>query len=197
MDRILAFLLAAALGGAGGGFLVHALAPPAASDVGVAGAGRLAADNALADQLAGIEQRLDALGATRGLGPGLRPGAAPREGTPPPANVQLDDATIEALAARLDERMKSTVKDAVAEAGAEGGETRSRRRPERKRVALADAARELELSTSQEEALRELYAGMEEKVYAMLAGEDGDPEEVRRDVAMVKADRSKTFEVVG
>jgi hypothetical protein len=197
MDRFLALLLAAALGGAGGGFLVHTMAPSGSGGGSLGASGGPGSQAALVAQLEGIERRLDTLGAGTARGPGLKPGAAALEGTAPrSAPLALDEGAVEALAAQLAVRMKDSVKDAVEEAGL-GTRGQAPRRAERKRVSLAAAAKELELSTSQEEALRELYTDMESKVFKMLAGENGDPEEVRRDVEMAKADKSKTFEVVG
>lgn len=197
MERFLSLLLASALGGAAGGFVVHLVGPARGSGGDVSATGSVADAERLGERLLGIEERLAAIASEGGPSarPGLR-GAPP--GRPPGARPgEMDEATLDVLSAKLAERMESTVKKAVSEAveNNKGEETPQRER--RKRVSLAEAAKQLELSTTQEEQLRELYGELENEVFTMLAGKDGDPDEVRRDVQTAKDDPAKTMEVVG
>ena len=196
MERFLSLLLASALGGAAGGFVVHLVGPARGAGGDVSTTGSAAEADRLGERLLGIEERLAALAAEGG--PGARPGlrGAPPGRPPAPRPGEMDEATLEVLSAKLAERMESTVKKAVSEA-VEGTSSETPRRERRQRVSLSEAAKQLELSTNQEEQLRELYGDLENEVYTMLAGKDGDPEDVRRDVQTAKDDPSKTMEVVG
>ncbi|MGE0193229.1 MAG: hypothetical protein AB7T63_14435 [Planctomycetota bacterium] len=196
MERFLSLLLASALGGAAGGFVMHLVGPARGGGSDVAAGASEAEAKRLGELLSGIEQRIEALASEGGAAgrPGLRGAPPGRPLAPRPG--EIDEATLEVLSAKLAERMEDTVKKAVSEA-VESGSSDTPRRERRKRVSLAEAAKQLELSTTQEEQLRELYGELENEVYTMLAGKDGDPEEVRRDVQTAKDDPAKTMEVVG
>ncbi len=202
MERFLALLLASALGGAAGGFLVHTFAPgaPRPNEIGVMGD---ASGASIAERLAAIERRLvDGGMESASDAPSLR--SSGRASSVPgvlSGQPTIDTTTMERLAAGVAEKLSQQMKDSVQEAlraerdrEAEDDEPA---RPAPRRVTLADAARELDLDAAQEQALRDLYTEIENDAYRLVAGEDGDPEEVRRDVQGAKSDPTKRMQVVG
>ncbi len=95
--------------------------------------------------------------------------------------------------ARIDERLAS-IEDKLG--GAEG-EVALPKRPIKKRVSLSEAAGALELSGAQEDELRAIYDRYQNKMYKIAAGPDGDPEEVKREVAEAAKDPAKRMGLVG
>ncbi len=113
-----------------------------------------------------------------------------------------DEAVLDAILARYDERMRRVVGETVAEKlGAittvsDISEVVSL--PQKKKVTLAEFAQELELSSYQEDELRRLHEQTMEKMIALLATEeDGGVETVRRDLDEAKGDPTKATALMG
>jgi len=96
--------------------------------------------------------------------------------------LRLTAEAEQALLARVDERVVAAVDKKIDELQAEGVRIGRRGAPGKKKVTLAEAAVELELSGRQEDELRRIYDDSERRMLALLAGPDGDPEEVRREI---------------
>ncbi|MDJ0523382.1 MAG: hypothetical protein QNJ90_15030 [Planctomycetota bacterium] len=110
--------------------------------------------------------------------------AAPEGGSAPAGSL-----------ARIDERLASIEEKLGGDEASEMA--RAMRRPAKKRVSLAEAASELELSGAQEDELRRIYDDFHQKMYKMAAGPNGDPEEVKREVAAAAKDPTKAMGLVG
>lgn len=187
MDRWLLSLVVGLLGGAGGALAMRALLPGPEAAAGPGGG-----EPGLASRLERIEKvllTLEARGpslsgrAEGGAGPGLSSAAQVLASSDGQA---LRHALREEVAAALDTRLEALEKAAKgAQAPAAAPE------PKKRRVALAEAAHELALSSSEEAALRKIYADAEEKMLKVVAGPDGDVEAVRRDVEEAKRDPKK------
>jgi len=67
--------------------------------------------------------------------------------------------------------------------------------PKKKRLALAEAARALELSGPQEDGLRRIYEETNQHYYKMLAAPDGDPQDVRRELEEAAGDPARARSV--
>lgn len=185
MDRFAIILLASALGAAGGVLVAQAAQTPT-SAVAVA-----VLPDELEERLKRIEDKLDD-----------RPEPLTLRGnpvTPPPAPAGFDPGSEQgkALLKAIADTVKSETRSTLAEMQAEEGTTvrRTPRRPQRKRMALSDVARELELSSSEESALRDHYDRINEKAIKLLAGDEGNVDEVRADLESVKKDPSKRMTV--
>jgi hypothetical protein len=187
MDRWLIALLAGLAGGAGGALAVRLLTDgrpeaAAASDDGVL--------RDVRDRLVAIEARLarpkaslaDAGDPARGgAGPGGGPSVGP--GTTSSGDVvSIARADLEAMAERAAEvaleKNAKTRKEAAAE-------------PVKKRVSLADASRELQLTGAQEDELRRFYAEQTDKYLKLFAEPEGDAESLRRELDAAKDDAAK------
>jgi hypothetical protein len=185
MNQTMLALLVGLLAGIAGAFTVHLLEGGGEGG----GVGGAADWQPVQERLASIERQLEARGAQPGT-LATRPGV-------PSASVSRDDSdaggallaaagpqALDALLARIDERVGATVEKKLEEARAEEGESsrRGRGRRNRKRVSLADAARELELKGQQEDELRRIFESSQQRMFKLMAGPDGDPEEVKREV---------------
>ena len=193
MQNTLLALVVGLVGGVGGALAVNHFAGPTANSEPV-DAGVAAADPQTA-RLDAIEQELARLSA-----PSL-------QGTP----TANDGATLEALAKRIEaldkelgERVTAEVTKAVEENAAtqveELGSLAARmggRRTPRKKMNLADASRDLGLSAAQEDDVRRAMADYESKMLGLLAGEDGDTEAVKADLAKLREDPNQAMAVMG
>ena len=187
--------LAAATGGV---FLMDALR----TEQGESGAGPTDL-SAIESRLRSIEVRLPAAGAiggaqlaTNGIPPAVldrleaierairaAPGLAGAEaGAPAPAGSL----------ARIDERLAS-----IEEKLGSDAEVSAPKRRTKKRVSLAEAAAALELSGAQEDELDQIYTRFHDKMYKLAAGPNGDPEEVKREVAAAAKDPTKAMGLMG
>lgn len=183
MDRWIVALLVGLLGGVGGALAVNLLLPPKAA----APEGGSEAGSALATQLARLEPALRALESS---GPTLE-GAPLRAGA---AGVPLDAAQMADLRKAVREELATVIDqriDKLKPAGGEAAAPAARRESEKKRVSLADASRALDLSASEEDALRRIYAESQEKMMRLVAGDGGDVEAVRREVDEARRDPKK------
>ncbi len=192
MDRWIAALLAGLVGGVGGTLAVRELfPPPAASELGSQGTGGVDA------RLERIEASLAALAAR---GPMLEGSAGPAGGRSDvggpggmgavaltgPAGEAFKKALREELGAALDQRLEK-----LGKASDELEQLARVKPPEKKRVNLADAARDLELTAQQEDELRRVYTTSQDKMLRLAAGEGGDIEAVRREVEEASRDPKK------
>ena len=176
MDKFLAGLLGSALGAAVAVFVMQSINAPQVGDT----------PEALAEveaQLSRIEAKLDQRSARapqtlRGRAP---EGVAAADFSPTSAQGK---AFLEAVATRV----KAATKEAVAEAtpDASSAPPQRRARPRRQRKSLSDVATALELSSAEEEALRQLYAKSQNDFLHLLAGEEGDLDEVKRDLEALR-----------
>ncbi len=200
MDKFLPMLLSAVLGGAVGGGLVHVLGPGADADTrATAAIGDLALTDAQIETLYGqmeAHRRKVAEGDNATL-------SAPKGNemlTAPPA---LTDAQMDALIARHQAKLEAStkkmiedqVKEAVASAS-DGERPRRSRRPRRQRKSLADAAAELQLSSAEEQALRDHYENITNKALGMLVVEGETIEDVRRELEAAKDDPTKRMNLI-
>ncbi len=126
-------------------------------------------------------------------------GGAALEGSAP-MRFSLDDESL----AKLKAATKETVKETLAELKSEepAGELmlpgRGRRmRPSKKRLSLADAAADFGLSSGEEAELRDIYQDTMDKAVKLIAGEDGDADQVRKDLEAMRTDPSKRVAMMG
>ena len=194
MNNVFAALVVGLVAGVGGALTLHLLGGMSGGDDG---------DGASVD-LAPIEQRLGTiereLQAIRNppetlTSPAMREGARTGAGAALPGG----DEAVESLLAKIDERVGKTVERKFEEMKAGDDEKKEGRnaRPERRRVSLARAAQELELTGQQEDELRRIYQESQDKVFALLAKPDGDPEEVKREIMEAVGTPEGTGKVIG
>ena len=158
--------------------------------------------SAIEERLRSIEERLPAAGAiggaqlaTQGIPPALldRLEAIERALTAGPGVGGAEAAAAPAGSlARIDERLASIEE----KLGSEGAVAVPKRRT-KKRISLAEAAGELELSGQQEDELGQIYSRFHDKMYKFAAGPNGDPEEVKREVAAAAKDPTKAMGLIG
>ncbi len=196
MNQFGVALLVGLLAGGAGGLGVHLLA-----DSGATGGGSVTDEADLASinaRLERIEAALDKRGLTSA--PTLR-GTAPAPDDAKPA-APLDER-FEALAARLEERLKPVVAESVQasmkevmaaneEALAEEFEA-----PAKRKATLAEVAAELELSREEEEAVRRIARESTDAFFELLAGKDGNAEDVKREFEEAKNDPKRKSEISG
>jgi hypothetical protein len=190
MDRWIIALVVGLLGGVGGAIAVRLLFAEAPS-------------HAVETPAGGVDERLErieaSLASLAARGPLLEAApAAPRSGAggadgaglglafTGPQGEAFKQALREELGAALDQHAAK-----VRAAGDEAARAAKAKDPEKKRVSLADAARELALTAQQEDELRRIYADSQEKMMRLVAGENGDVEAVRRDLDEAKRDPKK------
>lgn len=180
MNQTLLALVVGVLAGAGGAFVVHTLQ-------GDASGGASSLDWApIQERLDGIEERLEARANPPGTLATREGGRSDGEAVGSALLAGESNAALDSLLAKIDDRVGKTVEQKLAEARAEEGEEafsrRGGRRRGRKRVSLADAARELELTAQQEDELRRIFEDNQRRFFKLMAGPAGDPEEVKREV---------------
>jgi|GEM_PF-5014317 len=192
MDRWIAALLAGLVGGVGGTLAVRQLCPPPA------------ACELEAQASGGVDARLEriegSLAALAARGPMLEGSAEPAGGRADaggpggmgsalltgPAGEAFKKALREELGLVLDQRLEK-----LRASGEESAKSARQKQSEKKRVHLADAARDLELTAQQEDELRRAYAGSQDKMLRLVAGENGDVEALRREVDEAARDPKK------
>lgn len=176
------------LGGVAGAFGAQALLERENS---TSGDGDLAADRTLSARLDRLEEAME----VRGLLTARLEGRAETAGGTAQTGLSEEvlQAYEEALAKRLEPRVKSQVEEAVRELEEEKGDEEGGRRGRRGRPRkdLAEVAREVGLSASEEDELRRIYADSQNKLFAMMAGPDGDVEQVRQDFEAFRNDETK------
>ncbi len=185
MDRWLLGLVAGVLGGAGGALALRLTLPEArgAASLESPEAGGAARLERLERLLAALEARGPAL---EGRHPDPAAGAAQDAARllATEGGQALRKALREEVVAALDTRIEALEKAGKAAAAPAAAPEGAKKR----RVALAEAARELALSSDEEAALRKIYADAEEKMLKVVAGPEGDVEAVRKDLEDAKRD---------
>ena len=189
MNQFVTLLLAALLGGVTAGATIHFLRASQGGSASLDGEGAKG-------QAADLQQEILALRKQMrdwdvGREPQLRASAPAAAGAG--AQGAISQQVIDALAERIESTVKTSVNEAM-EAKSESSATPPRRR--RKRVSLAEAAEEMRLSAQETDDLKELYEGIREKAISIVAGEDGDPDEVRRDLESVRNNPAKAMEML-
>ena len=192
MKYALVSIVLGLLGGVVGAVGARAWLDREASDE--AGGGDLASERSLGDRLDRLEEALEA----RGLLTARLEGSG--EERTLPSDLALPEEVLaryeEILAKRLEPRVQSQVEEAVQalkEKEEEGGRRGRRGRP---RKELAEVAREIGLSAGEEDALRRIYADTQDRLFKMMAGPDGDVEQVKRDFTAFKEDETKRPQLV-
>ena len=188
MNNVFLALLVGLLAGGVGGYAVYA----ASSDSGAAGPTEGAAVDltSLDERLGRIEALLDR--------------EAPMTLRGAPGAAMDAEAVAVAVAERLEGQMKDSVRDGVRDVWQEMGaptsaaaEIPGMTRKRKKAATLAEAAADLGLSSTEENDLREIYEATIERALDLLAGKDGDREEVRRDFERIKTDPNARMMMIG
>jgi hypothetical protein len=187
MDRFLIALFAGIVGGAAGALAVHLVAPETeAADAAAAPDAALLRE--VRDRLSAVEDRLarptPVLGTRAGADGGAPSGGGevgPLGGAP--GGLPSAEA-IEAIAARAAEKALA--------AHAERAGASAKPEPEgKKRAPLAEVARDLRLTSAQEDDLRRIYAERIDRYLRIVTEPDGDPEALRRELDEAKDDPGK------
>ncbi len=100
----------------------------------------------------------------------------------------LEDSLLERIQPRVEEVVTAKW-EALKESSSEQDEAGSRRGG-RRRLPLAEVAAEIGISAGDEDELRRIYKDSEERMIQLMAGEDGDVEQVRRDIELATNDES-------
>src|SRR5262245_28386508 len=195
--RFLLPFLAAVLGGAAGTFAVLRLDRVTASGAAEATLDARSPDD-LRREVADLRKALERSGAVAPAGappllgrPEAPTGASAAGGASsdvlPFSKTDLEAAIEKATAAafeRRDERDKEQAEKAKKSAA-------------KRRVALAEAARELNLSSSQEDAVRRAYDEATERFLKAMTDPDGDPAALRRELEDARGDKAKKAALTG
>lgn len=195
MNNVLLALVVGLLAGIGGAFAVHMITtdPSPAEPVG----GSV--------DLSGIDARLAKIEAALGREDALTlRGSADGGG---PMSSEDREAIAMSVARQLETQMKGTVKEGVREAWSDmntagaiemgARELPGAARVGRKKASIREAAAELGLSSTEENEVRRAYEDSIEKAIDLLAGEDGDREEVRRDFERLQSDPAARMAMFG
>lgn len=184
--------VAGLLGAAAGAFVATRWAPgPGSRDVPAEGSAASVAE--LRDEVAGLRlllERPGALGAPAALGArAAGDGAAPGEGAARPGDAPLRLADVEAVVTKAVEGALAQ-RDADAKAAAAAAKAPKPRKP------LAEVARELNLTGTQEDAVRAAYREATDRMLKVMAEPESDPETLRRELEAAKGDRAKSMGLV-
>lgn len=176
------------LGGVAGAFGARALVEQEAAE---GSSGDLAADRSLSERLDRLEQALEDRGllTARLEGRGEDGAVAAAPGLSEEALTTYEELLAKRLAPRVKSQVEQAVKELEEAKGEDEGDRRGRRG--RPRKDLAEVAREIGLSSSEEDELRRIYADSQNKLLAMMAGPDGDVEQVKRDFEAFRNDDMK------
>lgn len=192
MDRWIAALLAGLVGGVGGTLAVRQLFPQAAPyEIESQGSGGV---DARLERIEGSLAALAARGPMLEGSSGPAGGRADTGGSGGVASALLTGPEGEAFKKALREELGLVLDQRLEKLRASSDEIAKIARPkqpEKKRVNLADAARDLELTAQQEDELRRVYAASQDKMLRLAAGENGDVEAVRREVDEAARDPKK------
>ncbi len=192
MDKLIVPLLVGLIAGAGGVFVGRSFsksstAPATSVDTG-----------ALEDRIASLETAL----AKQTPGAALLEGDARPTGTRRSPGMGVGSETLtaeqlEALAEQLEPSMRAAAKMEIDERiEASGGiEGLIQDEVQKKKITLAELAREMDLSADQEVEIRELARASTDEFLKVLAGEDQTIEDVRRDFEDAKGDPSRQAEL--
>jgi DnaJ-domain-containing protein 1 len=192
MSRFLVPFVAALLGASAGTYAVLRFAPP--TSPAAPAAGEAAADGDVKAELAAIRRWLERPGSVRAPGTlaasptaATGAGAAPAgtaDGSRPLTTADLEAAVAKAVEATLDERAEADKAAAAAE------------KAPKPRKTLAEVARELNLSSAQEDAVRQAYREAGDRLLKVMAEPESDAETLRRELEAAKGDQGKTMGLV-
>ncbi|MBL9086024.1 MAG: hypothetical protein JNM10_02690 [Planctomycetia bacterium] len=196
MSRFAVPFVAALLGAAAGTFAVQRFAP--ATPSAAPAAGDATTDGDVKAELAAIRRWLErpgALGAPRTLAASPGPaaggaagaqgtGTAGADGARPLTSADLEAAVAKAVEATLEKRAEADKAAAAAE------KTPKPRKP------LAEVARELNLSSAQEDEVRQAYREATDRLLKVMAEPETDAESLRRELEAAKGDQGKTMGLV-
>lgn len=196
MSRFAVPFVAALLGGAAGTFAVQRLAPPTTTSA--PAAGDAATDGDVKAELAAIRRWLERPGAIGAPGtlaatPGPAGGAAAgahgagsgaADGARPLTSADLEAAVAKAVEATLEKRAEADKAAAAAE------------KAPKPRKSLAEVARELNLSSAQEDAVRQAYREAGDRLLKVMAEPESDADTLRRELEAAKGDQGKTMGLV-
>lgn len=102
------------------------------------------------------------------------------------------DALVTALEERLKPTLQESVKTSVNEALSErSGEIYAEAMPAKKKMTLAEAAAELELTADEEEAVRRIARETSEEFLKVVAGKDASVDDIRREFEEAREDPKK------
>ena len=187
MDRWLLGLVAGLVGGAGGALAVHLLLPPKEAPSAAPEPARAARPEPREPREGGsggpaLEARPeDTIGARLDRIERLLEAAAKTR-----TEAAADPATLALVRKAIGEEMEARM------GGTKPIDLDPKFKvPGKKRATLSEAARELDLSSSEEAELRRIYADTQEKYLKLIAGPDGDVDAVRRELDEAKKDPKK------
>lgn len=193
MSRFAVPFVAALLGAAAGTFAVQRFAPAAPSAA--PAAGDAATDGDVKAELAAIRRWLERPGAIGAPGTlaaspngaaatGGRTAGAGTDEARPLTSADLEAAVAKAVEATLEKRAEADKAAAAAE------KTPKPRKP------LAEVARELNLSSAQEDEVRQAYREATDRLLKVMAEPETDAESLRRELEAAKGDQGKTMGLV-
>lgn len=196
MSRFAVPFLAALLGAAAGTYAVNRLAPPPTTSV-PSDAGS-APDADLRAEVAAIRRWLERPGATGAPGTlAASPSAGPAGATAGGAAVGGPaDAARPMTQADLEAALAKAVETTLAKrAEADQAAAEAAKAPKPKK-SLAEVARELNLSSAQEDEVRQAYREATDRLLKVMAEPETDAESLRRELEAAKGDQGKTMGLV-
>lgn len=193
MSRFVVPFLAALLGASAGTYAVLRFAPP--TPPAAPAAGETATDGDVKAELAAIRRWLERPGAVRApgtlaasptgpAGAGAAPAGTAADGSRPITAADLEAALAKAVEATLEKRAEADKAAAAAE------------KAPKPRKSLAEVARELNLSSAQEDAVRQAYREAGDRLLKVMAEPESDAETLRRELEAAKGDQGKTMGLV-
>lgn len=201
MRKGLGALVVGLIGGALAAVVIlYVVKPP--GDGAISASGDLRGNPAVLERL----DRIEALLEQRGLLTARLEGRAEGpDGTAPGARGEAAARLEAGIAERVDEVLQEKVKPYVDTAVQEKWDELQAKKDDdeqpgrrgRRRMALADVAREVGLSAREEDDLRRIFANAENKLYELFAKPDGDVEQVKRDLEAFKTDPTARPQLMG
>jgi hypothetical protein len=182
MDRWALPLAVGVLAGATTALVTQLVAPPPAAHEPAASPEVEARLARMEASLATLAQRGPALeGRAPQAGAGTGGADAGLQAAAPPRPAALDDAFRTALRAELGKALAEHAAT-LREAGEQAAKAGQGREPGKRRVELAEAAREMQLSAAEEDSLRRIYADSQDKMMRLLAKDDTELDTMRREM---------------
>ncbi|MFO0931531.1 MAG: hypothetical protein U1E39_02340 [Planctomycetota bacterium] len=193
MSRFVVPFVAALLGASAGTYAVLRFAPPTSPTA--PAAADAATDADVKAELAAIRRWLERPGAIGAPGTlAASPAASGATGTAPASTAgdaarpitasDLEAAVAKAVEATLEKRAEAEKAAAAAE------------KAPKPRKSLAEVARELNLSSAQEDAVRQAYREAGDRLLKVMAEPESDAETLRRELEAAKGDQGKTMGLV-
>lgn len=191
MRQIVVPFLAALVGGGVGAFAAAHWMPGARSASSGPTADSGSASDDVRDQLRELKALLERpreLAAPPVVWSGPKSGAGPASGAPGSVGTEVGTAASPSLAATIQEAVAA----GIAQARAKDPKAFGTPAPEpAKRATLAEIARDLQLSSSQEDEIRRAYSDSTEKFLKLIAEPESTPDAIRRELEDAKNDSGK------